>query len=185
MNLTRAIYENLPGSATTLIETGSYLGDSIAQVIHDADLSRIASVECDYAMYLHCVKRFAKYPHVQIAYGLSPIILPLIMDGSQDTIFWLDAHFTGTKQDGLDSQFGECPLIAELDAITAVAWNNRPVILIDDSFMFTGRFWAEHDDCHKFSREQWPGLDELKGVLRDYEVIENGDILVATPKELT
>ena len=41
----------------------------------------------------------------------------------------------------------------------------KPTILIDDSFMYTDRFWREHDDTHKFNRAQWPTIDEAKAII--------------------
>ena len=80
--------------ATALIETGTYLGDTVEATKGAFD--RVWSVEIDSGLYEAAVRRFAADIHVTIIHGDSARILPGIL--AQEVgprVFWLDGHFSG------------------------------------------------------------------------------------------
>ncbi len=116
----------------TLIETGTYLGHML--VAQRQQFSKLYSIELSPDFWKYNVKKFRKYPHVQILQGDSGSVLPtLTKQLTKPAIFWLDGHYSmGTAKGELD-----CPVREELRAIF-----NSPikqhVVLIDDARDFTG-----------------------------------------------
>jgi hypothetical protein len=101
------------------------------------------------------VRKFAKYPNVEILLGDSGMVLkslaPQLPDG---TLFWLDGHYSAgvTGRGELD-----CPIMLELEAIF-----NSPLretaILIDDARMFMGlNGYPTIENLKKFVAERKSG----------------------------
>lgn len=111
---------NLP----TLIETGTYLGDTVgAARSHFTD---IWSVELSPTLHASATRRFANNPDVHLICGSSGEELPAIV--AQTTgplLFWLDAHITGGQSAGNGDQIAR-----ELDVIQSMRPNS--LVLIDD-----------------------------------------------------
>jgi len=119
----------------TLVETGTYLGDTVAALRRD--FGHIYSIELSPELAQRARKRFQTARNVTIVEGDSGIKLAEIVRGLETpTLFWLDGHFSGgvTARGSLDS-----PLIAELDTVL-----NHPatgdVILIDDAAWLDDQF---------------------------------------------
>lgn len=129
---------------TTIVETGTYLGDMIEAVRHA--FTKVYSIEIDETLYRNAAERFKDDPRISILLGDSAHVLPTaiaLLGGP--ALFWLDGHYSsGVTGKGNK----ETPIVEELLAIAA---NPIPgnVILIDDARLFDGT----HD---------YPTLAELK-----------------------
>ncbi len=152
------------------IETGTYLGDGVASALAHG-YQACASIERNRPVYERSVERFWGDARVHIMLGASPDILPSLINPRLHTTFWLDGHYSGSPGER-DEKYGECPLLAELDIITAVHWERPPVILVDDAFMFLD--WAADPNAASlakmFRRSEWPLLDDIEQRFPDYEV---------------
>jgi hypothetical protein len=112
----------------TLVETGSYLGDTVAALRHDFDHSY--SIELSPELARRVKNRFRTAGNVTIVEGDSGAVLPEIVRGLHGpALFWLDGHFSGgvTARGSLDT-----PVIAELDTVLRHPAQGH-VILIDDA----------------------------------------------------
>ena len=118
---------------STLIETGTYLGDMVWAMRHKFD--EIHSIELDPALAGRARKRFARYKHITIHEGDSAVMLPQVARTiGGPALFWLDGHYSGgiTAKSTL-----ETPIAKELRFLL----KERPqedAILIDDARMFVG-----------------------------------------------
>lgn len=111
----------------TLIETGTYFGDTLFRVKND--FQNIYSIELDENLHRYASKRFARYPHIHLVRGDSAKMLPQVLSSVQEPcLLWLDAHWSGgvTGKGALDSAVS-----AELEAIRSHPIKEH-VVLIDD-----------------------------------------------------
>jgi hypothetical protein len=112
---------------TTFVETGTYLGDTVAAVLDQ--FASCLTIELSEDLHDRARARFASSPQVTCLRGDSGALLAGVipmLDGP--TLFWLDAHDSGagTASAGYD------PIGRELRAIYANL-DRRHVILIDDA----------------------------------------------------
>jgi hypothetical protein len=118
--------------AKVLVETGSYLGDTVRALRGRFDL--IASIEIAPALAKPLQDEFATDPSVRIIVGDSGrALVQLLSELNEPTVFWLDAHCSGGPTMGS----GYVPIYAELDAIQQLA-HDQHALLIDDARDFTG-----------------------------------------------
>lgn len=116
---------------TTLIETGTYLGNMVEA--QKNRFKKIISIELGVDLYEKAKERFKNDKNVTLMQGDSGKVLPLISkDLNEPAIFWLDGHYSA----GITAK-GEkiCPIFEELDAI----FDSKPfnhVLLIDDARLF-------------------------------------------------
>lgn len=133
-----------------LIETGAFVGDTIASL--KSDFSSMYSIELSTKYASHCRKRFSRYPHIFIKEGDSTTELKnLLLHEHKPTLFWLDGHYSGgdTAKGNLDS-----PIIDELKSI--LSQNRRgDVICIDDADFFNGE-------------NGYPTIDQLNQIVSEY-----------------
>ncbi len=118
----------------TLVETGTYLGDTLFNL--KDDFKRLFSIELDTDLFNKAVLRFKPYGQVTILQGDSGIILEMVMKKIDcPTIFWLDGHYSGgiTAKGDLDS-----PIKREIYLILN-HYIKTHVVLIDDARCFNGR----------------------------------------------
>jgi len=150
------------------IETGTYLGDTLAYIAHDKSI-QCSSIELAESYYQQAKVRFSAYSNVHLLCGDSGAILPNIVRKLESpALFWLDGHYSGgsTGQGQLDT-----PISAELQGILTSPIQNH-VILIDDVRFFDGT-------------NGYPHLDDLLENVRensDYSVEVSADIVRLTPK---
>ena len=141
----------------TLVETGTYEGDTIASVRGLFD--SVHSVELLDVYYEAARERFSDDAGVQLYLGSSPEMLSALRAELARTsaLYWLDAHWcVGDSTGPHDSQ---CPLLEELDAIGSL--NEESVVLIDDARLFLATPPVPHDITN------WPRFGEvLEQVLR-------------------
>jgi len=128
---------------TTLVETGTYLGDMLRATKNNFD--RIFSIELNCELYKKAKNKFSKFSHIRIINGDSGKILPdLLRAIPGPCLFWLDAH-----KGNLDT-----PVTMELKSIFSHPASGH-VILIDDARFFVGR-------------NNYPAVEELKKLVRGY-----------------
>lgn len=130
-------------SLKTLVETGTYLGDTLYSLYND--FNHLYSIELSPEYYKKAKQRFNKYSKIHIIQGDSgKELFKLVPSLNEPVLFWLDGHYSG----GLTAKGDkECPIYEELDAIFNSSQNH--VVVIDDARLFVG----END---------YPTINELK-----------------------
>ncbi len=125
------------------IETGLSEGTSMAVALgyKATPFRKLYGVELDVSMVSRAAIRFVGEERLTIYEGSSLDVLPRIIDPDRRTIFWLDAHYDGTKPTSFHPPHGQCVLLGELKIIMAVPWRVWPTILIDDSSTFCSDEW--------------------------------------------
>jgi hypothetical protein len=171
----RAAVELVAGSLglTTFVETGTFHGDSLANV---RDLfASLHSAEVDPDLAAAAKARFHGDFGVTIHQGSSPNVLrDLHATPLGRVLYWLDAHWCESA--GSDPT-GQCPLLAEIDAIGVVGPNS--VIAIDDARLFLAPPTAAHNIT------DWPHFDEVLTRLRtaapNHRIVVLNDVIWAVP----
>ena len=119
--------------AKMLVETGSYLGDTVRALRGRFDI--LASIEIAQELVAPLQKEFRHDKSVRIILGDSGKELSRLLDEvNLPAIFWLDAHYSGGSTLGE----GYVPIYGELDAIARLAYEKH-AILIDDAKDFSGQ----------------------------------------------
>jgi hypothetical protein len=118
---------------STLIETGTYLGDMVEA--QRSRFKKVISIELGQDLFEKAKNRFRKNKNVSIMQGDSGTVLPIIMkDLNEPAIFWLDGHYSA----GITAQGDkDCPIFEELDAIFQGKKFDH-ILLVDDARCFTG-----------------------------------------------
>ena len=89
-------------------------------------------------------------------------------------ILWLDAHWSPDLNYDLP-EFGECPIMDEIDAIN---YDGRPhIVLIDDARHFIKGPPAPYHDA-----AWWPVLDDLKKAMFNHTLSLENDVIIGLPK---
>ena len=151
-------------SADVFIETGYGTGETLEDVVQGR-YEQIHSIEISSEVVAEAPKNFAAYPQVTIHFGSSPGILPSLCDPDRETVFWLDAHYSGgayahDTNPTLDLEYGQCPLLAELAVVRAIPWRVPPLIFIDDLPLFEAeRYRGRYALC---DRTQFPHIDDIR-----------------------
>ncbi|MGH3430856.1 MAG: hypothetical protein ACRDQZ_25355 [Mycobacteriales bacterium] len=124
----------------TFVETGVYVGDTLAQVSRDRSV-RCTSIELAEPYYRDAVNRFRRRANVDLLRGDSGELLPALVEAlDAPALFWLDGHWSGgaTAKGPVDS-----PISSELDAILSSPIRDH-VVLIDDARCFDGHGGYPH-----------------------------------------
>lgn len=120
-----------PFQTTTFVETGTWLGDTVHEMI--PYYKNIYSIELSEHYCAQAKTRFAKNSNVHILQGdSSKELLTLCITIQEPTVFWLDGHWSSG-----DTAKGEkdCPLMEELKTIVTY-FRDKAVIIIDDVRLF-------------------------------------------------
>lgn len=175
-----SVLTNFFDCSTVYIETGIGHGQSLKEAVKHG-FETLHAVEIDEKLVEMAHGTFLDVPYVNIHHGSSPDVLPKIIDPVRQTLFWLDAHFSAglytsdSERDRaqLDPRYGECPLMAELQAIVQVPWTVDPVILIDDAVCFIAE---KYEGYHaSWDRDQHPTLAEIRSMLAHFTVTVRDD----------
>lgn len=120
-------------NAKVLVETGSYLGDTLRFM--QGRFEKIYSIEIAEIFAIPLQNEFKNDSSIEVVLGDSSSSLPIVIQKiSTPTVFWLDAHHSGGDTEG----FGYVPIFAEIDSIS----NNMKAthaIIIDDMIDFNGK----------------------------------------------
>jgi hypothetical protein len=153
------------------IETGTYMGDTLAYIALDKKL-KCTSVELADTYYQLALARFASYTNVNLIKGDSGAVLPDIVRRLEEpALFWLDGHYSGAMTARGDA---DTPISSELQVILDSPIKTH-VILIDDARQFDGT-------------SSYPHLDVLMNTVREksaYHIEVSIDIIRLTPKSKT
>jgi hypothetical protein len=154
---------------TTVVETGTYLGDTLFALYPYFD--KLYSIELSEYYHNKARRRFKNHSKINLVHGDSGQQLrTLVNQLSSPALFWLDGHYSG----GLTAKGDkECPVFEELNAIFSSPLLH--VIVIDDARLFVG----END---------YPTIDELKEYLakhrNDYALTVETDSIRLLPRKL-
>jgi hypothetical protein len=116
-----------------LIETGTYLGDTVWYHLNNFD--EIYSIELSGELWKRATKQFKNSPHVKLLKEDNGIVLASIIPKIKEkSLFWLDGHYS----EGITAKGDkETPIMNELNIIFES--DIKHVILIDDARMFIGK----------------------------------------------
>jgi hypothetical protein len=140
---------------TVLVETGTFMGDTVQSLINEFD--HLYSIELSDDLAARAKTRFTNDKHVTIMQGSSDAELPAILSKlTLPALFWLDGHYSGEfmyNDEFIKTAKGDLntPVVKELALIFATGLPH--VVLIDDARMFTGH----HD---------YPSISFLKKMLK-------------------
>lgn len=156
------------------VETGTFLGETAAWA--GEWFAEVHTIEIDAELHQKAKERLAGSPvHLHLGDSLQ-ILGDLVPRLPAGTVFWLDAHYSGS---GTGKGATECPVLKELALIAAVP---QAVILIDDARCFLGPLPPPHDSA------QWPGIDEifhcLWGKFPGNTTTIRDDVIVSVPRDL-
>lgn len=114
-----------------LIETGSYIGETINNIKNL--FKKVISIEITDKYYNFCKKKFINDKNVEIIKGDSINLLPIVIDknNKKNMLFFLDGHYSSG-----DTGIGkvEVPLFEELMVIKNNTKNS--LVIIDDADLF-------------------------------------------------
>lgn len=150
------------------IETGTHLGDTLADVASNRSVS-CHSIELDHDLYTQADNRFCNWQNVKTHQGDSGEVLPKILTTLHGpALFWLDGHYSGgvTAKGKADT-----PISIELEAILDSRIKGH-VVLIDDARCFDGT-------------SGYPFIEGFLGTVRrnsSYSIEISADIIRLTPE---
>lgn len=154
------------------IETGTYYGNTAywASQIFE----HVVTIEYSETIYKKVTEKYHHVENIEFLYGDTRHRLEELLSRLKtQSIFWLDAHWSGGFTYGETDQ---CPIIEEIEIINRSKYEN--FILIDDARLFTSPPPAPN------SIEQWPDITKVLNALqlkndRYIAIIE--DVIIAVP----
>jgi len=173
-NLVKRLVEET--KASVFIETGTFKGDSLNQVL--PFFQELHTAEVSSELYSLAARRFKDDHKVTCHLGSSEKALQKILPqvSGKGVIFWLDAHWC--EHDLVEHENSQCNLINELRVIKKI--DSKSVILVDDARYFLAPPPAPHD------ARTWPSLDqvikELYNLSADHSLMVYNDNLIFLPK---
>ena len=117
--------------SNVFIETGTYLGETISNVVNNFD--RVYSIELSSNYAQKAIEKFKNNAKVKIIQGDSSVVIGDLADKVNDSVFfWLDGHWSSgdTARGDLD-----CPLLEEVKQINN-KYKNKCILAIDDVRLF-------------------------------------------------
>jgi len=162
--------------AQVFVETGTNLASTITWAAQNFD--RAITVEADKGLYDRARVRLAPFANVELLFGSSDQqLVPIVAGLSGPGVMWLDAHWSGEGTAGIEM---ECPLLQEIDAVDAGAFQH--VVLIDDARLFVNPPRQPH------KQEHWPAIGDVVAKLHarfpDAYVMIFDDVIVRVPATL-
>ena len=112
--------------SNVFIETGTYLGETISNVVNNFD--RVYSIELSSNYAQKAIEKFKNNAKVKIIQGDSSVVIGDLADKVNDSVFfWLDGHWSSgdTARGDLD-----CPLLEEVKQINNKYKNRNVKIFI-------------------------------------------------------
>ncbi len=155
------------------IETGTYLGEGIKQVLHS--YPNIHSIELSEKWYQYNLEQFKNYPHIHMYHGDSKKILPSLLETIHEPVtIYLDAHYSGGT-----TTFGEeeTPLLHELKILKNRKYDD--IIIIDDCRLLGKKGICGIDPTHPVyptMNYDWENITESKIIelmKPDYILLKN------------
>jgi hypothetical protein len=155
------------------VETGTYRGRTSAWA---ANLfNSVYTIEYSEELYKQAKEAYLSLKNIYFLWGDSRSELEKLLPNLEgDTLFWLDAHWSGGETYGEEDQ---CPLINEI--LTINQYHPHSYIFIDDARLFT----SPPQPPHKL--EYWSDITELIGTLQQSSVnkyiVIIEDVIIAVP----
>jgi hypothetical protein len=165
----------------SFVETGTYIGDTLAKLCADFDI--LESIELSRDYHELAVKRFAGEPNIRLVNADSTTGLEMVLGRlpAARALFWLDAHYSGG-----DTAKGESntPITSELAVILANR-ERSDIILIDD----LRYFWrAQPGFLQHEALLGYPSARDIVKLLNsgvhEYDCFALSDALLAIPSNL-
>jgi hypothetical protein len=125
---------------SVFVESGTYQGDTVQQVLRLDLFKKIYSVELNHNLWEQSSSRFLNNENVQILEGDTfDHFKTIIRDNKKARMtFWLDGHASGPLAGG---KAGGCPLLEELNDIKSSSIKTH-TIFIDDRRLFGSAEWS-------------------------------------------
>lgn len=165
------------------IETGTFMGGGVMSAI-ELGFKEIHTIDVYQRMSR---ESFPSDKRVVVWEGKSHEILAGLLShpssGNRDTVFWLDAHFQGDRQEEMDQSVGECPLLLELDEIIKVKWTASVLVCIDDLSLFLPEYWERHPRRGLYTKKDWPTEEQIKDKLKGWGIYQRRNIAYAIPSK--
>lgn len=163
------------------VETGTYLGETTENALR-AGFKFVHTIEVCERLVKLAREKFSNRNNVTVHHGSSPDVLPSVLDPNLSTTIYLDGHYQGGPIDENDPLIGECPLLLELAVIRAISWKQLPIIIIDDSHIFTMNDRDSFLMNHNLNPIFWPHIHEIVDAIGpSYTIIEDDDRLYCFP----
>ena len=146
--------------SNVFIETGTYLGETISNVVNNFD--RVYSIELSSNYAQKAIEKFKNNAKVKIIQGDSSVVIGDLADKVNDSVFfWLDGHWSSgdTARGDLD-----CPLLEEVKQINN-KYKNKCILAIDDVRLF-GTYVT--DDWSNITRDSVLNIVKDRLVSCDY-----------------
>jgi len=160
---------------TNLVETGTFKGETAFWAAKY--FKNVHTIEIHEGLFNAVIQNPNKPDNVIVYKGNSIDILNEILSKLRgQTMFWLDAHYSGPHTGGKEN---ECPIIDEIKIISSF---NNPVVFIDDARLFQGTPPKMQDPTH------WPRLDSIFEIIRktmpNHIATIQDDIIMAVPTDV-
>jgi hypothetical protein len=165
----------------SFVETGTYLGDTLAAL--SSDFAILQSIELSQDYHARAVARFGGEPQVHLINADSTSGLKTAIDRleAHPALFWLDAHYSGG-----DTAKGQSntPVKSEIGAILAGP-RRSDIVLIDDlrCFWQARPGFLQHDALQGYPSAR-DLVELLNGGTRQYDCFALSDALLAIPANL-
>ena len=133
----------------TFVETGTLTGETT--IWASSLFEQVYTIEASRELYDGAQERFRNIKNIVSLFGESGPELSRLLPTLPPTIFFLDAHWSGSNTAGAKS---ECPLLTELGVI--MPWFRKHAVLIDDARLFLKPPPPPHQI------DEWPSLDDIQ-----------------------
>ena len=157
------------GNCSIFIETGTMYGHTSQWA--SQFFETVYTIEKNIQLFNSAREKF-KNSNVRCLNGDSPFCLSSVLEQTKDnTIFWLDAHWSGGVTSGKEK---ECQLLEEIKVIND--WNHECIILIDDARLFLSPPYEPHNPDH------WPSITDIINLLNRVEekyIVIIHDVIIA------
>jgi hypothetical protein len=161
-------------SLKTLVETGTFMGDTVEYFKHS--FAKVISIELAEDLAKKAQKRFENDRNVTIIQGDSGKVLKnLVKEASEPLLFWLDGHYSSEFYVGdeyIKTARTDVDTPVEEELRTILSSNLNHIVLIDDARLFTGI-------------NDYPSISKLKRMVKrsgkSYKVHVENDIIRIAP----
>jgi hypothetical protein len=158
---------------SVFFEGGTYKGGTALSVSRVID--RVITVERSESMFAIARSTIGDVKNIVMLKGDTRDHLQSVLDGNDNILFWLDAHWSGGHTYG---EGDECPLLDELSIIFRN--NGNFAILIDDARLFLAPPPKPHVLTH------WPTIKAIVGnIPNDWDLIVHDDVIYLLPNEVS
>lgn len=135
------------------VETGTY--EAKMAIAMAAVCGETRTIELDKSLHQEACRTVqSKKANVKLYLGSSVLELPNALDGVENPLLWLDAHWSGGKTTRDDSG-SDTPIVEELNVLKRL--DVRGIVAIDDLRCFDGRNgYPTFEQLRELVRERWP-----------------------------